>query len=271
MAPYLERTMRSILDQHYPNLEYIVIDGGSTDGSVDIIKKYSDQLSFWVSEPDQGMYHAIQKGFEKSTGEIMAWLNADDLYFPNALHVVGRIFRDTGVNWIQGKAAIANKEDQVVYVENLKRWSKYDFYEGRYQFIQQESTFWTRKLWQDAGASLDVSMKYAGDFELWLRFFRHAELHSVRTVLGCFRMRDGEQLSSQHYEKYLAECEAKLAEELQVLPADVKHNLNLLKAPKTGGRIASLKNKIRPKEEFSIVHPKYIMYNRPEDRFKLHG
>jgi glycosyltransferase involved in cell wall biosynthesis len=89
---YLEETIQSILTQNYPNLEYIIIDGGSTDNSVEIIKKYEDQLSFWVSEPDKGLYDAIQKGFDKSSGEIMAWLNSDDLYHKNAFFTVVEIF-----------------------------------------------------------------------------------------------------------------------------------------------------------------------------------
>jgi glycosyltransferase involved in cell wall biosynthesis len=80
---YLEQTILSIINQGYPNLEYVIIDGGSTDGSVDIIKKYADHLAYWVSEKDQGMYHAIQKGFQKTTGEIMGWINSD-LYSPSA-------------------------------------------------------------------------------------------------------------------------------------------------------------------------------------------
>src|SRR5215469_5586779 len=81
-AEFLEETIRSVLDQNYPNLEYVVVDGGSTDGSVDIIKKYAHRLAWWVSEPDDGQYAAINKGFKHSSGEIMAWINSDDKYLP---------------------------------------------------------------------------------------------------------------------------------------------------------------------------------------------
>ena len=100
-APYLEATLKSVLDQNYPNLEYFVIDGGSTDGSLDILRRYADRLTGWVSEPDHGQMHAINKGFSHATGEIMAWLNSDDMLCPWALQTVGHIFKDLpAVQWL---------------------------------------------------------------------------------------------------------------------------------------------------------------------------
>src|SRR5690606_11897786 len=100
---HLEEAIRSVLDQRYPNLEYIIIDGGSTDGSVDIIRKYETHLAYWVSEPDNGMYHAIQKGFQMSSGEIMGWLNSDDRLHTNSLFTLAEIFSQfSDVNWVQG-------------------------------------------------------------------------------------------------------------------------------------------------------------------------
>ncbi len=92
-AEFLEATLRSVLDQNYPNLEYIVIDGGSTDGSVEIIERYQHRLAYWVSEPDAGQTDALIKGFSRATGDVLAWLNSDDLYEPGTLHEVGQALR----------------------------------------------------------------------------------------------------------------------------------------------------------------------------------
>ena len=110
-APYIEETLQSVLGQNYPNLEYVVIDGGSADGSVDIIKKYEDQLHYFVSEKDFGHGHAINKGFAKTSGEIMAWINSDDKYMPWAFNVVAEIFKKfPEVDWIIGYNGIWNSQ-----------------------------------------------------------------------------------------------------------------------------------------------------------------
>src|ERR1035437_8512433 len=100
-APFLEATIRSVLDQDYAALEYVIVDGGSTDGSVEIIRKYQGRLAYWCSEPDQGQYDAINKGFARSTGHIMAWINADDMFFPWTFQLVADVFSMfPDVSWI---------------------------------------------------------------------------------------------------------------------------------------------------------------------------
>lgn len=225
-ADFLEQTILSVIGQQYPDLEYIIIDGGSTDGSVDIIKKYEKHLAYWVSEPDAGLYHALQKGFDKASGEILGWINSDDKLHPDALSIISEVFSSfSHVNWITGCPSAFDEKGRTVVVANSRRWSKYDFYLYDYQWIQQESTFWRRSLWEKAGARLNLEIKYAADFELWLRFFRYDRLFTVHTILGGFRFRSSGQISSVHREKYQREAESLISAELFNLPEAVNARL----------------------------------------------
>lgn len=194
-ADYLEETILSVLNQNYPNLEYIIIDGGSNDNTLEIINKYKNQLTYWVTEPDEGMYYAIQKGFEKSTGEIMAWLNSDDKYHPDALNIVGKIFSEIKeAEWIIGTPSLYNENGECVKIFPNTRWSKSRLWVGDFKWIQQEGVFWRRSLWEKAGNRLNLSYRFAADFELWCRFFQIAKLLSVETILSGFRLH-GNQVS----------------------------------------------------------------------------
>jgi glycosyltransferase involved in cell wall biosynthesis len=188
-ARYIEQAIRSIVFQGYPNLEYIIVDGGSTDGSIEIIKQYEKHLSFWISEPDRNMYEALNKGFSRSSGEIMSWLSATDLLHFRSLFVVAGIFRRfPQVEWITGRQSVTNEEGENIMVSRfLNRWSRVRFLAGANRYIQQESTFWRRRLWDRAGGYVDASNKNGSDFELWLRFFRYAPIYCVNSIIGCFR------------------------------------------------------------------------------------
>lgn len=210
-ARFLEKTILSVLSQGYPNLEYIIIDGGSTDGSVDIIKKYADQLAYWVSEPDQGMYYAIRKGFEHATGEIMAWINSDDMYHPNAFFSVAQIFTDCPyVSWLLGAQAHYDEWGKTVAVFQSKYFNHLDFVMHNYKFVQQETTFWKRELYDKAGG-IQCNYRLAGDFDLWMRFSRHEKMFISNALVGGFR-HSSDQLSND-MERYLAEAEAIVANE----------------------------------------------------------
>jgi len=201
-ARYLEATFRSVLSQGYPNLEYIVVDGGSTDGSVDIIRKYESQLHSWVSEPDRGMYDAINKGFARSSGDLMGWISATDMLHAGSLFVVGSVFRTfPQVEWITGRPTGFSDDGMAAEILRLRRWSRWAFLAGANRYIQQESTFWRRSLWERAGSRVDDSRRNASDFELWVRFFRHAKLYSVDALIGGFRSHP-DSLGLQN----LAEC-----------------------------------------------------------------
>lgn len=212
---YLEETIKSVLSQNYPNIEYIIIDGGSTDGSVAIIRKYESQLAYWVSESDKGLYEAIQKGFDKSTGDVMAWINSDDMYHNKAFYTVAEIFKHKDIKWLQGIPTVFDEKGRTVYVESLRRWSKLDYYLGNFKWIQQESVFWRRSLWEASGSKMDVSMKYAGDLDLWLRFFRHEKLYVTHALLGGFRQRSSGQLSAEFLNDYLEEAKTRIRHEVE--------------------------------------------------------
>ena len=179
--------MRSVLDQAYDNLEYIIIDGGSTDGSVEIIKRHAPRLAFWCSEPDGGHGKALNKGFGHATGDIMAWLNSDDIYWPWTLATVAKIFESfPEVGWITGIGTVVDAQDRINHCFR-RHTNIYDFLIGRYEGIQQEGTFWRRSLWVAAGCSINENYTLMVDGELWTRFFLKARLYHAQCALGAFR------------------------------------------------------------------------------------
>lgn len=187
-ARYLDAAMRSVLDQGYPDLEYIVVDGLSTDGSLEIVRRHESRLASWVSEPDPGMYSALNRGFALATGEVMGWLSATDLLHRGALSVVGSVFADLPeLEWITGIPTGLTEDGMTTSVGPVRRWSRGRHLLGANRYIQQESTFWRRRLWERAGRTLDTTSEVFSDFELWLRFFRHARLHTVFALVGGFR------------------------------------------------------------------------------------
>ena len=204
---FIDEAISSVLRQGYPNLEYIVVDGGSADGSVDVIRKYTNQLASWISEPDQGQYDAINKGFACSSGEIMAWLNADDKYFPWTLWIVAEIFtQHPEVEWFTSvSCAFWDIHGRAVNCLMGEGFNCESFFRGRNaglsefhsHFIMQESTFWRRTLWESAGSYVDARLQMAGDFELWARFWQRAVLYSTTALLAGFRVHNDQKTAKR--------------------------------------------------------------------------
>lgn len=191
-AQYLEQTIDSVLSQDYPNIEYIIIDGGSTDGSVEIIKKHSKHLAYWVSESDCGQSEAINKGIAKATGNVINWLNSDDYYEPDALKTVASYFENpstialcTRANHVHHKDLVKVSNGTDVYENNLVKtigWARMD----------QPETFFRREAWEKVGP-LNNQLHYLMDREWWIRYLFEFGLEGiVKTddILVNFRLHD---------------------------------------------------------------------------------
>jgi glycosyltransferase involved in cell wall biosynthesis len=184
-ADYLERTILSVLNQDYPNIEYIVIDGGSTDGSIDIIKKYEDRLSYWISEPDTGQSNAINKGFKNATGEIFNWLNSDDLLMPSATTIaVHYLTNHSEYGMVYGDRLVVDENDQVLACVELPSFRPSLLRFGR--FLPQETSFFRRDLWRRANG-LDEDLHISMDRDLWLKFIKIGKLYHIPFILGSWR------------------------------------------------------------------------------------
>jgi glycosyltransferase involved in cell wall biosynthesis len=193
-APYLEQTLRSVLDQDYPNLEYFVVDGGSTDGSVEIIEKYAERLAWWCSQRDQGQAHALNKGLDKTTGDVIAYINSDDYYAPGALRKVGEYFRERPqTDFLYGGCRIVDQGGEPVREHLGNIFSMEDLLDlwnvwwNQRQFVQPEC-FWSRRVFLKA-RSFREDITNAFDYEYWTRLFlAGAKVERIDDHLACFRL-----------------------------------------------------------------------------------
>jgi GT2 family glycosyltransferase len=210
-ADQIEATLRSVLAQGYPNLEYVVIDDGSKDDSPRVIEKYAPLLSHWDHRPNRGQYATINEGFTHTTGEVMAWLNSDEIFMPWTLRAVGYIFaRFPDVQWVIGHPTLI----QHGTIHRVMRFTPYPrlmvrsglFHggPGGLGWIQQQSMFWRRGLWEKAG-ELKLEFGLAADYELNIRFADHAELYATTSVLAGYHHQGERGRSVAGRERYIAE------------------------------------------------------------------
>lgn len=209
-ADFLARTLESIHSQAYPHLEHIVMDGESTDGSVEIIRRYADRLAYWTSERDGGQSDAINRGMARATGDVLTWLNSDDVLLPGALQAVGEIFAALpAVYWLTGRPANIDADDHLrvfpLRVGRLRPLIRRGAYHGRaWGFIRQEGTFWRRGLWAQVGGVVDTARHYTMDYDLWRRMAVHAPLVTVDQPLAAYRSHAAQKTA--HLDGYYAEA-----------------------------------------------------------------
>ncbi len=197
-AQFLESTICSVLEQGYPNIEYIICDGGSTDGSVGIIHKYEARLKWWCSEKDKGQSDAINKGVEQSTGEIIGWLNSDDLYYPDAIEIVANYFNTHpevdmiygGIDRIDSKGKFIQQSVPLDY--SFKEMLSHSL------VIPQPASFFRRSCFDDVGG-LDVDYFHSMDFNLWAKMGMRFSIRKIDHVLAKFRSHADAKSVSQSY------------------------------------------------------------------------
>jgi glycosyltransferase involved in cell wall biosynthesis len=186
-ARFLERTIDSVLSQDYPNFEYIIVDGASADNSLEIIKKYANQLAWWVSEPDQGQTDAINKGLSHANGEILAWLNSDDTYQPGAIsQAVDAILSHPDAALVYGDANLIDEQGQMIGRFPSRQTNLQKILRGSVH-IPQQAAFFLSRFWKQVGP-LDPSFQFAMDYDLWVRLAKQAPLVYVPSLWANFRL-----------------------------------------------------------------------------------
>ncbi|MEJ8842214.1 glycosyltransferase family 2 protein [Lacibacter sp. H375] len=212
---FIEETITSILDQQYPNLEYIIIDGGSTDNSVEIIKKYQQHLKFWVSEKDKGQANAINKGLQYCTGTIFNWLNSDDYLEPHSLQKIAVAFADDEVQLVAGKVRnFSSTGEEVIQNQKLSARGLMCWEQG-VKFVQPG--VWMRRELIDVCGGIDEQFHYAFDWDLYIRYLYHFPVvKEIPELLVHFRLHD--QSKTQSLSERFSIEEQKIIEKLYSLP-----------------------------------------------------
>ena len=203
-AQFIEQTIRSVLDQNYPNLEYIIQDGGSTDGSVEIIKRYADRIDFWESGPDGGQSAAINKGFKLATGDFIMWINSDDMLAPGCLLALAESGELKPNRLIAGRCAFIDEtgtqtgthQTRITCLAELFRLRDIWYKQG--QIVQPETIFCRELFWRSGG--LDADNHYCMDYDLWIQMLTvGGELKAVPVDVGMFRRHEAQKVSDKQH------------------------------------------------------------------------
>jgi len=239
---HLEQTISSVLGQSYDNIEYIIIDGGSTDGTVELIKQYEDKIAYWVSEPDGGIYDAMNKGLAKARGEIVGLINADDWYETDAVSVVVETFEKENADVVHGSMRIVKESG-----ESFVKMAESDISNLKKGMLLNHPTVFAKKSLYDQYGNFDTSYKIVADWEMMMRWFLN-DVHFVPTkeTLANFRMGgvSSEHLKRSFVEKHRVRQEHKVCSGIDwyyvydklksVLPADKLLNISLYRQRRAG-------------------------------------
>ncbi|MDO8658008.1 MAG: glycosyltransferase family 2 protein [Candidatus Levybacteria bacterium] len=189
---YIEQTIKSVLGQNYANVEYIVVDGGSSDNTLNVLKKYNNKIK-WTSRKDNGQSNAINKGLKMATGEIIAFLNSDDLYLPGTLNKISAFFKNNPkAKWVTGDYFIINENGEkiqsyVVLYKKILRLFPYSFILSIANFIPQPSTFWRKELLDEVGF-FNETLHFTMDYDYWLKIIKKYPLKVISSPLSAFRI-----------------------------------------------------------------------------------
>jgi O-antigen biosynthesis protein len=205
---HLESTLRSVIYQDYPNLEFIVIEDGVSGERRHVLEKYHRHFSWQTCAPGTERCAALNLAFANASGEILGWLEPGDMLHVNGLGVVGGVLAALPeVEWITGRPFNFSPSGMPIGIKHLERWSRIRFLAGANKYIHRETTFWRRALWQRAGGALETTYGAAGDFELFLRFFRCARLYSVEALIGGYRSHPGNHSPDGSHRRYNQICD----------------------------------------------------------------
>jgi glycosyltransferase involved in cell wall biosynthesis len=207
---FIEATLKSVISQNYPNLQHIVLDGGSTDNSVEIIRRYEPHIAYWHSRKDKGQADALQQGFAMADGEILCWLNSDDIFLPEALNTVGRLFaKHEDVDFIYGNRCTIDRDGNVTG-RHIWPWHITKWHWALGQPLAQECSFFRKSIYERVGG-IDPTKFFIMDYDLFFRMWRAGRFRKTTAFLGCLRQHE-ETKNARHvdvWQRELAEAKKK--------------------------------------------------------------